>query len=174
LLLLAFYVILQAFLKQKWWLYFWSLPLVYLAVYMKQNNLILLAPLGFAVSLSLWREFQQRPAAEVLKYVGLTGVATAFIFAASWFSWEFNLIAYAQRIFNRIFFHGFAFGGYQFGYSGNDTHSSFTVLRLAVISLDTAATTRTYGFSSSFLRIPAPVGALSPCWPFPVSFWRCN
>lgn len=120
-LLLALYAILLAYQKQKWFLYLLSFGLVYLAVYTKQNNLILLAPLGLALTMSVWREFQQRSIQEMARYGGLIFSVVALIFLLSRVFFQFNVFAYGRGIFNRIFYNDYVYGGYHFGFSGDDT-----------------------------------------------------
>ena len=120
-LLLAFYIILRTYLRQNWWFYLVSLLLAYIAVYTKQNNLIILAPLSLALTMSVWYEFKHRPTLEVIKYIGLIGGVVVIIFTLSWVFFQFNIFTYGRSIFYRIFFHSFVFGGYQFGYSGDNT-----------------------------------------------------
>lgn len=121
LLLLAFYVILLTYSKNKWLLYLLSFALVYLAIYTKQNNLILLAPLGLALMMSVWREFQRRSNQEMVKYFGLALGVTVIAFILCWIFFQFNVFVYTQEIFNRIFRNNYLYGGYHFGNSGNDT-----------------------------------------------------
>ena len=120
-LLLAFYLILLAYLKQKWWLYLLSFVLVYLAVYTKQNNLILLAPLGLALAMNIWGAFQHHSILKMAKYSLIIFCITAIIFILSWYFLQINVFIYAQSIFNRIFYNSYYYEGYHFGFSGENT-----------------------------------------------------
>ena len=120
-LLLTLYLILLAYLKRKWQLYLFSSALAYLAVYTKQNNLIILAPLGLALIMSIWREFQDRPIQEIAKYTMIIGSVTTVFLILSWIFLEFNIFASVKDILYRILYNPYLYGGYHFGFSGQDT-----------------------------------------------------
>ena len=119
--LVAFYVVLLAYIKHRWVLYLLGLPLIYLAIYAKQNNLILLAPLGLAVTMSLWRECRGRPLREIAKPIGaILLLSIAVTVLLSWMV-DFKLFEFSRSIILRIFANPYVYGGLHFGNSGYDT-----------------------------------------------------
>jgi hypothetical protein len=120
-LLLTFYVILKAYLHHSWRLYLASFLLTYLSVYVKQNNLILLAPMGLALMMSVWRQFEHRPKGEFVKYGGIFLIVLLVGVVIGWVVFQFNPFAAIQAIYSRIFLNSYVFGGYHMGFSGYNT-----------------------------------------------------
>ncbi|RME98426.1 MAG: hypothetical protein D6768_17365 [Chloroflexi bacterium] len=121
LLLLAFYVILQAYNRHSWWLYLFSLLPAFAAIYAKQNSLIILCPLAAGVAMSLWHEFQTRERRQfALTAATAVGVALA-LFVAVWVLTGFNILQYVQSLVNRVLYHPFVYGGTWLGASGENT-----------------------------------------------------
>lgn len=121
-LLLAFYVILLAYQRERWWLYGLGSVLVVSAILTKQNNLVILVPFGLSLVLSLWRTLRQRSPKESLKVFG------AILLAAGTGSLALTLIlryrdpiALVSSLIRLILNNPYVYGGHHFGYGGENT-----------------------------------------------------
>ncbi len=121
-LLLACYVILVAYRRGKWWLYGLGSVLAALAILTKQNNVIIVAPLGLVLGLGLWHAARQRSPIEVLQAGGI-GVLTVGIGGLT------LALALGYRdpatlfsvVLGRIWNYRYVYEGHLFGSSGDNT-----------------------------------------------------